>query len=278
MWKLALESMANDIDTFGPTSFQDYLKIQGLKQPNTAALISIDSYEKLPTVLKQNDTMVLRLGSSPSGTGTQFFLVKVKDRLKDFFLFDDEVFTDPKGEYFNPTVSEAHLIGFRALPVPSETSLVNLALSTGLISMALGLDNQVIPSAPATGRSSFTFNVKPHTAIGEVFEHNHGQVEIDALFVAKRDGRDILFIIEAKCVDTHKSLAKHKLVYPVLAVAGNVPNYIPIVPVYMKVQRRAEELHYHIVECEYSDLRENIRSIDELTFKKHSHYILKLGE
>jgi hypothetical protein len=222
--------------------------------------------------------MVLRLGSSPNGIGTQFLLVKVKDRLRDFFLFDDEVFIDLKGEYFNPIVSEAHLFGFRALPVLSETSLVNLALSSGLLSKALDLDNHVIPSAPATGRSSFTFSVKPHRAICEVYKHNDGQVEIDALFVEKRYGKDTLFIIEAKCVDMHKSLSKHKLVYSVLAVAGNVPNNIPIVPVYIKVQKSNEELHFHIVECEYPDPRDNIRSIDELTFKKHSRYILKLGK
>ena len=84
--------------------------------------------------------------------------------------------------------------------------------------------------------------------------------------------------IEAKCIDIHKSLSKHKLVYPILAVADNVPNNIPIVPVYLKIHKREAELHYHTVECEYPDPRDSIRSIDELAFKKHSQYILKLGK
>lgn len=266
----------NDIDLFGPTSFQDYLKSQGLQQKNTATQISIDSYEKLPSILKENDTMVLRLGSSPRGVGTQFLLVKVRGRLRDFFLFDSEIFKESRGEYFEP-VNLERLIGFRVLPTLSETSLVNLAISSGLIGKALGLDNDVIPSVPATGQSTFSFLVKPHSAIDKIIQHRNGQVEIDALFVEKRSRKETLFIIEAKSDDIHKSLSKHKLVYPVLAVAKNVPRDIPIVPVYMKIKNTEDGLHFHIVECEYPDPRISLTSIDELTFKSHKQYFLRLN-
>ncbi|NLO98096.1 MAG: hypothetical protein GX091_08520 [Peptococcaceae bacterium] len=276
MWEMALQNMSSDLCIFGPTSFQDYVREQGLQNQNTAAQISIDSFERLPLTLKLNDTMVLRLGSSSKGIGTQFLLVKVKGRLRDFFLFDSEVFSKDKGSIFEP-VDPEQLKGFCILPELSETSLINLALSSGLIGKALGLDNNVIPTAPATGRSNFTFLIKPHSAFSKTFEHRQGQVEIDALFVEKRDGKDTLFIIEAKSSDTHRSLSKHKLVYPLLAVAQNVPQSIQIVPVYMKVLKKSNSYHFHIVECEFPDPRVCLASIDELKSKKHVHFILNLG-
>ena len=60
-----------------------------------------------------------------------------------------------------------------------------------------------------------------------MYRHNRGQVEIDSLFIGRRRGEDVLFLLEAKQSD--RSLAKHKLVYPALAVADKVPADIAIV-------------------------------------------------
>lgn len=53
-------------------------------------------------------------------------------------------------------------------------------------------------------------------------QHYKGQVEIDALFVGRRNRQETLFVIEAKTSNNFQSLAKHKLVYPVLALSSNV--------------------------------------------------------
>ncbi|MEN1761431.1 DUF6997 domain-containing protein [Anoxynatronum sibiricum] len=248
MWSHALIHLTDcNVGTYGPESFQDYLLRNKLGRKPTAPSISIDCYEKLPKQLRDNDTMVLRLGASNHGTGTQFILAKVKDRLKDFFLVNDEVFRMSQPDIFHPKKNLNSLKGYKIMPVLSETSLVNLALTSGLLSEALSFDVKMVPGAPTTGKSTFSFKFKVHSLIKQVFEHRNGQVEIDALFVEKRKGRDTLFIIEAKSGATIRSLSKHKLVYPILSVASHVSPHVDIVPIYMQVFKERDEYFYNIL-------------------------------
>ena len=275
IFKPALRQLAGKSQgLFGPISFQDYLKEHGLPASGTAESISIDSYERLPNDLKDNDTMILRLGESLKGTGTQFCLVKSKGCLSDFFLIDNDAFSDKEGSTFLPSASIRQLFAYQLLPALSESSFVNLGLASGLISFALGLSDQGEIAAPATGRSAFSFKLKAHTSLPDELEHRNGQVEIDALFVGTRNGKEALFIVEAKSNVSDKSLAKHKLVYPIFAVAKSVPKDMPIVPVYMKIVEAPDGLHYHVVECEFPDPRKERRALNELTAKAHTHLIL----
>ncbi|WP_163971799.1 DUF6997 domain-containing protein [Oceanobacillus halotolerans] len=135
---------------------------------------------------------------------------------------------------------------YKIIPSLTESSLVNLGLSSGLLSAALSLDTNKSISAPATSNSTFTFHFKPHSTIQKEVIHNNGQVEIDALFVEKRLGKDILFVLEAK-IDRNSnslsSLSKHKLLYPILALAPNTPEHIEIVPVYLKINHKKERFY-----------------------------------
>ena len=277
MWEKVLQHLKEkDFELYGPESFQDYLAKNHIPKKNTAASISIDSYEKLARSLREKDCMVLRLGSSERGTGTQFVIVKAKNHLQDFFLMDEDVFTISEPELFVPTQNLNTLKGYRIMPVLSETSLVNLALTSGLLSHALEFDSKQVPGAPTTGKSTFSFRFQPHSKISKIVEHRNGQVEIDALFVEQRKGKDTLFIIEAKSDLQHRSLAKHKLLYPVLSVTENVSEEVVIVPIYMKIIKRKEAYLYHIVECEMPDLRRTTISIDEIRPKRHHYMELKL--
>jgi hypothetical protein len=55
-----------------PKSFQNYLIEYGYKQVNTAANISVDSYEKLNPNLRKHNTMVFRLGRSKFDNTARF--------------------------------------------------------------------------------------------------------------------------------------------------------------------------------------------------------------
>ena len=276
IFRPALDAISDrDLAIFGPISFQDYLRNHNLSKTKTASSISVDSYERLPSLLRDSHTMVLRLGSSPSGKGTQFVLAKVKDHLDDFFLMDDRIFTSEKGSTFLPTASMRQLFAYQVLPTFLEASLVNLGLASGLLGHALDLDKPRTLLAPATGRSTFSFKLKAHSDLHTELTHNKGQVEIDALFVETRNGKETLFVLEAKAA-RDKSLAKHKLVYPLLALAGYVPKDMPIVPVYMRVLKSKAGLHFHVVECEFPDPREDLRAINELLPKTHAHLILPM--
>lgn len=262
----ALEEMGeHDTSIFGPTSFRDYVSQHDLNASSrTPRYITIDSLSELAPELRETDVMVLRLGSAPSGAGTQFLLVKAPDGIEEFFLIDDPVFNDEHPVNYQSPVDRERLLSFHLLPRLSETSLVNLALASGVLSDALELDGTGSLMPPATGRSTFTFDVRPHSTIDETFEHRTGQVEIDTLFAEKRNGETVLFVIEAKTGQQHSTLAKHKLVYPTLALANSVPRDIDIVPLYMRCIRDDDQLYFKIVECEFPDPRDNISGLDAL--------------
>lgn len=264
------------VATFGPISFIDYLKNYGIsKTVATPAAISIDSYERLHQSAKENSAMIMRLGQTQGGTGTQFALVKVQNKLDDFFLKDDEIFKSEGIEYI-PTVNIDQLKVFSIMPSLTEKSYVNLGFSSGLISYALGVDHIRPIFPPASCNSTFTFQFRPHSQLGDIFIHNKGQVEVDAMFLEKRGGKETLFVVEAKSDTSHKSLAKHKLLYPVLGISSSVPKTIEIVPVYIKIKTSQLGVHYHIVECSIPDPRLQIVAYDELEIKKYTHLILDL--
>ncbi|MWC31084.1 DUF6997 domain-containing protein [Paenibacillus sp. MMS18-CY102] len=277
MFEPALLHMKNmDNAVFGPYSFLNYLRDNNI--PNISATpeaISIDSYEKLHQSAKDNSAMIMRLGQAPGSKGTQFALVKVKGKLKDFFLIDDSIFETELTEYV-PEDNVVQLKVFSLLPSLTENSYVNIGFSSGLISFALGVD-QVKPIFPPTSCSStFTFKFRPHSSISDEFIHSKGQVEIDAMFIEKRNNIDTLFIVEAKSDSIHRSLAKHKLLYPILGIAENVPLEIPIVPVYVKIKTSSMGIHFHVVECSIPDPRCRTVAYDELVVKRYSHLVLNL--
>lgn len=86
------EMKDTNTNIYGPSSFLDYLKANNLPRVRTPEYLSIDSFDRLPAILRENDTMILRLGSSLDSNQTNFALMKVKNKLHDFFLFDDEIF------------------------------------------------------------------------------------------------------------------------------------------------------------------------------------------
>lgn len=230
-----------------PQGFQDYVNANNLKA-KTAASISIDSIKKLPKVLRDQNTMVLRLGSRPASNQTYFSLVKTND-MKTFFFDDASLFSQLQPELFLPNVSIRSLFAFQLLPKVTETSVVNLAIASGLMAEALNLADDKTIVVPATGQSTFTFNFKPLANENVVLEHINGQVEIDAVFVAKRKVKEHLFVIEAKHGDKFDSLAKHKLLYPSLSLLQKLPSSMPIVPVYLRSIKTPNGIDFYIAEC-----------------------------
>ncbi|MBE6063823.1 DUF6997 domain-containing protein [Clostridium cochlearium] len=260
---------------FGPISFNKYLKENNICNVSTAQNISIDSYEKLNKELRDNNIMVLRLGNAIDSKGTQFALIKTEN-INDYFLIDDEIFTKC-GYTYLPTKSIRDLFAYQVFPFLSESSFVNLGVVSGLISRALGLDEYNVPLTPAMGKSVFTFKLYPYSKYKDViFTHNNGQVEIDGVLVAERKEKQTVFVLEAKSDKSHKSLSKHKLVYPVLALAKNVPKDMEIVPVYIKIFKEEDGIHYHVVECKLPDPRKKLIAIDELKVKRYSHLVLPI--
>ncbi|MGO2012725.1 DUF6997 domain-containing protein [Pseudoalteromonas sp.] len=244
---IVLEMLTNGQSTSTPQSFQQYVNTNNLKA-NTAASISVDSLKKLPKFLKDQNTMVLRLGSRPGDNQTYFSLVKAND-VRAFFFDDLSLFGQLHPELFLPNVSIRSLFAFQLLPKVTETSVVNLAIASGLIAEALNLEDDKTIVVPATGQSTFTFNFKPLANENVTLEHINGQVEIDAVFVAKRNGKEHLFVIEAKHSDKFDSLAKHKLLYPSLSLLEKLPSSMPIVPVYLRSIKTAKGIDFYIAEC-----------------------------
>lgn len=271
-----------------PRSFQTYLTEQSIAAPNTASHISIDSYagpsRSLPLALRERGVMVLRLGRALEDRGTQFTLVRAADLASEFFLEDERIFQGVPTRSFEPSPATAEaLSAYRLFPIDTEAWYVNLALASGLLASALGLD-PVAVSAPATGQTTFRFPVRPHRdSPGPPCEHRAGQVEFDALLVARRAGRPVLIVIEAKKSRRLDSLAKHKLVYPLLALshsaetAARAPVTMPVIPVYMRVIRRSDGIHYYLAECGFPSPRPggSLPAVDELALAEAgAHHLL----
>jgi hypothetical protein len=195
--------------------------------------------------------MIFRLGSVPNGRKTQFAVVRLPDEGIEGFFFDDEdLFGTSAPKQFTPKCSPERLQVFRILGALTEQSTIRMGFQAGLFSQALQLDDKERLIVPASGNSSYTFEMRPHPAISTAFTHRRGQVEIDGLFIAKREGQRLLFVLEGKKSNNFGTLPKHKLAYPIWAVAARVPDSIDaIVPIYVRMSQTDSGIDYHIAEC-----------------------------
>jgi len=223
-----------------------------LPYKDTATAISVDSRRKLSKDLVESHVMVFRLGHHPGTNHTAFALARTRDGWNDFFLEDAHLFSSLAIRSFDASRCNQDLTAFRFLPRLTEPSLVNLALASGLLGKALELDEAGTPIVPATGQSTYTFDVQPF-ADGPSWSHRQGQVEIDSLFCASRNGKQVVFAVEAKRSDAFDSLAKHKLVYPYLALRHSLPSSIQIVPVYLRAVRDEDSWIFFVCECGFGD-------------------------
>ena len=228
--------------------------------------------------------MVLRLGRAPDGTGTQFVLVDAEGRLDDFFIdeaaFDSNQYTEldlrpesPDDRLFDQQTQDM-LRAYQLLPQFSESSLVNLALTSGLVSRTLDLDVETVGVAPATVASTFEFEFQPHPVTPTTLRHNNGQVEVDACFVSRQNGKRVLVVLEAK-TGKERSLAKHKLFYPLMSLRSEASNEdFEIIPVYLRAQETDGGIDYNIYECASFDGTEPVLS--SVQVDSHSQYRLRI--
>lgn len=275
MFDRAIKEMENTGKVIGkPRSFQEYAAETNSGNSRTAQYISINSIKDLTSELKISGYMVFRLGSPKGSRNTEFALAKAVESWSDYFFIDKDIFAAHELEVFLPSASIRSLFAYQLLPTLTETSLVNLAMASGLLIEALGIEkdnNQIIPAA---GQSSFTFHFQPTSHCSDVLTHNQGQLEIDALFVGKRNGKECLFVIEAKSGKEFDSLAKHKLLYPMLALRNNTPAYMEVVPVYLRTIRKEGYIEFNIAECSIPRNNGVFGALSELKTEKISRFSL----
>jgi len=271
IFQAAIHTMTTD-EYREPQSFLEYLEQNHIKATNTANYISIQTFEQLAPELKEHQLMVFRLGANKKTKGTSFALMKTDNNFHDFFLFDEMIFQNIEAKQLTFNWDNEELISFSVIPKLTETSHVNLALATGLLEEALSLDQNSI-TIPATGRGNYTFQVKPKNQSNISWEHINGQVEIDSIFAGVRNGQKHLFIIEAKSGKFPSSLAKHKLIYPLCAIATEISTEYLITPVYMRVKETTNSIIFYIAECNSYQVNDDF-FIDSL--KVHKSSILKI--
>lgn len=274
MFEPALQEMRKSgLTHWGPRSFQEYCKANQLPEGDTARLISVDSRARLRRELVEAKCMVFRLGAPGGERNTRFGLAKLVEGWDDYFFVDEVLFGGLAPEMFIPTAPARHLFPFSLLRVFTETSLVNLALASGLMAHALGLEEGNLPLASATGQSTFSFDFRAHEH-AESWPHTRGQVEIDALFTARRGGKETVFVLESKAGAELDSLAKHKLLYPMLAIRQKVPRYMAVVPVYLRVVRQADGYHFYFAECALEGGGGEIAVLRKLRPVAMSHFVM----
>ncbi len=243
-----------------PQSFRDYCTQHNLVG-RTQPIISVQTLSGLDQDLLAAKSMVFRLGGPGS---TRFGLVRAEtDVAREFFFDDSECFAASEPDVYLPDVSTRMLFPYQLLGSIEESGAVNLAVASGLLGHALGLDAPWPRIAPARGQSSYTFQFRPHASYDLEWDHNCGQVEIDTVILAQRNGRWKLFVVEAKHGQLGPGLAKHKLAYPVYAIASKpLPAGIEIVPVYLRSWTTNQYIYYGVAECEFAP--EGHRSVSSL--------------
>ena len=222
---------------FPKTKFTEYTGVKGKTPQN----LSIDHYQNFVNThpsLVENSMYLFRLGS-----GT-FSLVESKDILDEYFI-QDSIFPEKGGRYVS-SASQQDLFSFSIMPKLTENTLLSLGLATGVIQAGLGMDSEEPIPTPSEANGTYKFPVtNPYAE--EDFAH-HGQVEIDTVVFGKMGGNYTLFVIEGKEGKPSTTLAKHKLAYPVMALAseGKIPEYIEIVPVYVRAwyDKNNASIHY----------------------------------
>lgn len=252
------EMSASGSSVFGPVVFRDYVAEHGLGTRRTPEHISVNNWGALPAELKAANAMVFRLGRGVDPR-TRFALVRAPSAA-DFFLFGAGT-DDPASTFLSPA-SLRDLFGF-SLVAPSETMLVSLACASGVLATALGFDEPSTVTSPSRGTMRASFAFRPHSGLDAVLEHVNGQVEVDALVLGRCSGKDVLFVLEAK--QSPDPLAKHKLVYPVLALAERIPPDLEIVPVLLIARALADGIRFDVVRCAMPDPRVHaLVAVDEL--------------
>jgi hypothetical protein len=268
LFDLALKEMAANW-VKGPESFKAYKERAAVPGDyKTQKTLSVQSHLDVRPELREKKTMIFRLGAH-SGPTTSFALARADKWPDDYFILNS-IFDKPRTFLSRAPVRE--LYTFKLIKLVERT-LVNLALISGVLAVALDLDDHEYSSPGATGQSRYDFTFRPHSADDTELEHLAGQVDIDLLFVAQRKNEDIAFVVEAKYDDPTKppkpSIAKHKLLFPVLAIRENVPEGMKIVPVYLNATPGEEVIDFQIAECEHylgGDLE--TQCVDKLTVKR----------
>ena len=248
IFEKALSEMSSQGEPYlSPQSFKDF-QIEHFGAhvyTRTAEAISIQELSRLAAPLRQRHVMVFRLGGAST---SMFALAQAPDRIEDFFIVDAEL-DSPSREVFLPAVPYSDLFQFSIVGSLTEANAVNLALASGILGHALSLDEPSPRSSPATGQTTYNFDVVP-VPNGPTWKHDRGQVEIDAMFVAHRNGTPSVFVVEAKS-GQRGTLAKYKLTYAcaALAGAGNLPTGMEIVPIYVRSWEEHGLVVYRIAEC-----------------------------
>ncbi len=271
-----IEQMNRDgLDYTIPRAFQGYCDEIGLVRKRdstrTAPCISIDFQENLKAELREKNVMVFRLGIPYKQKNTFFGLARVKYSWSDYFIFDESDSTTI--EFHLNARKRDRLTAFRVLPRITEKSIVNFIIASGVLQETLSLDDVEENLVPANCQSTFSFNFKPHSEIKVSWEHSRGQVEIDSLFFAKQAGTKRLFLIESKHNTTYRTLAKHKLVYPVLALRDQLKKVgIPITPIYLKTATYQNDLIVNLTICDFTSSHGAISDLNPIL---RQHLIIK---
>ncbi len=258
----AISSLAGADDS-APESFINYWERTGQRgRPRTADHISVQTLAGLDAALARQRLFPFRLGRS-ADRGTAFALAR-SQALNDFFLEDSEVFP-LKAVDLGTDLSPLQVFQFLLFTKQVEVNTVNLAVASGAIHRALRLDADTLRVSPASIASTFSFRVRP-TVRDVVHAHDRGQVEIDAALIAKREGRPVVLVVEAKHGDASEkaqSLAKTKITYPLSAVlsGGQVPPGVPVVGVYLRTWVRGPHLVLRVAECHWPGM-DALRDVD----------------
>ncbi len=205
---------------------------------STPAMIAIDSYEHLPSYLKELDCSVLRLGSHRQHT--DFILCKPTGGCKNMYIFDDEVFRS-----IHPVKNIRKIEAFSVLRYierldeGSGLGIFNMIFPYELIFNSI-YEYETLAFFPY--RTNHTFKFFIDKDLGPI-EHINGQIEVDSIVIIKHSDTKAI-VIEAKYGEKSSSIGKHKILYSTMVARSLLTDNIEIIPAYLRIMDDGDDIKF----------------------------------
>ncbi|MFN4336024.1 MAG: hypothetical protein ACK4FV_00355 [Candidatus Nitrosocaldus sp.] len=199
----------------------------------TVEMLSIDSYERLPSYLRALDCGIIRLGAYKNTT--EFILCKPTKGARYLYLFNEQLFSTSAG-----------------MEVSIDDS--GYGIITRLLQRIDRLDERLALSVfPYIFPLGDIFNITVHKVLSLSYKRNHtfkfiiengfepvefinGQIEVDQmLLLISKEGQYKIVVLEGKFGSNKKSIAKHKILYSTMVAKMIFPEADEIIPAYLYI-------------------------------------------
>ncbi|MEM2923809.1 MAG: hypothetical protein QXI69_01635 [Candidatus Nitrosocaldus sp.] len=233
---------------------------------NTVDMLSIDSYEQLPSYFKRLDCGIIRLGYGIQKNTADFILCKPTKGAQDLYLFNDRLFYSDSSYGNGIDDNEYDIIArlLQRIDRLDERAGLNLFSYLFQFKDIFNMRDSRILSFSYKTTHTFKFIIESGL---EPVEFINGQIEVDLLLLlTSKEGQYKVVVIEAKSGSNNRSIAKHKILYSTMVAKRLFPDTDDILPAYLHITDEEGEVSFNFCTLKM-DYRDGMPVLTSLTAK-----------